>query len=748
MTPSSARSLARCRVFSRSASLGAVVVGALALVGWTLDFALLKSVLSRAVPMNPATAVSFILAGLALWLLQSTDTSARPYRTGRGIGLLVAVAGLTKLGEHVFGFDTNFDQFLFRAQVGNNVISPNAALGLVLVGSSLWLLDVETRRGGRPAEAFALGGALLSLVALLGYTFGAEALYAVGTFYPIALPTAVTLQLLSLGVLCARPDRGLMKTCTGDDAGGVVVRRLLPVTIATLCLAGSLQSAGERRGLYTAELGNALQTSTSVVILSFLIWRNAGALRRVDEKRQLAEAELRRSKEHLGVTLQSIGDAVLATDRAGRVTGMNPVAERLTGWRQADALGRPIGEVFRIVNEFTREPSAIPVDEVLSTGEIHALAYYTVLIARDGSECAIADSAAPIRDLDGHILGVVLVFRDVTTDRAAEQLLRASEARYRTLFESIDEGFCVVQMIFDDEDKPVDYRFMEINPSFEKQTGFQDALGKTMRELAPELEAHWFETFGRIAVTGEPARFQNRAEQLRRTYDVYAFRFGDPADRQVAILFNDITSSKYAEGEIAQLNESLERRVQERTAGLEEAGERLRESERRFRALIENSADGIAVIDASNTILYVSPSVLAVEGYAPEELIGRSGFENTHPDDLPLIHEKVATLLAQPGRPVPVLWRRKHKDGRWRWLEGIAVNLLDDPAIGGIVTNYRDVTERMQAEERIRAQLDELLRWQSVMVKREDRMVQLKTEVNELLHRQGRPIRYPGWTLP
>jgi PAS domain-containing protein len=245
-------------------------------------------------------------------------------------------------------------------------------LGLLLVGLSLWLLDVETRPEQRPAEVCALCGALLSLAALLGYTFDAESLYAVGTFYPIALPTAVTLHLLSLGVLCSRPDRGLMRTWTGDDAGGVVVRRLLPVTVVTLCLVGALQSAGERRGLYTAAFGNALQTSVGVVILSLLIWRNAGALQRVDERRQAAEAELRRSKEHLGVTLQSIGDAVLATDRAGRVTGMNPIAERLTGWRQADALGRPIGEVFRIVNEFTREPSTIPVDEVLSTGESRA----------------------------------------------------------------------------------------------------------------------------------------------------------------------------------------------------------------------------------------------------------------------------------------------------------------------------------------------------------------------------------------
>ena len=147
--------------------------------------------------------------------------------------------------------------------------------------------------------------------------------------------------------------------------------------------------------------------------------------------------------------------------------------------------------------------------------------------------------------------------RDVTAERSTQKALQESEARYRTLFDSIDEGFCIIEMIFDDQQKPVDYRFLEINPSFEKQTGLRDAVGKTMRELAPQHEAHWFEMYGRIAETGETVRFQNRAEQLHRTYDVYAFRFGEPKNRQVAILFNDITKSKEAEAEILRSSQEV-----------------------------------------------------------------------------------------------------------------------------------------------------------------------------------------------
>jgi len=133
--------------------------------------------------------------------------------------------------------------------------------------------------------------------------------------------------------------------------------------------------------------------------------------------------------------------------------------------------------------------------------------------------------------------------------KRAEAELRESEQNYRMLFESIDEGFCTVEVLFDQNEKPVDYRFLQISPSFERQTGIKDATGRRMREIAPQHEEHWFEIYGRIALTGAPMRFENEAKQLGRWYDVYAFRVEDPKRRRVGILFNDITERKRAEAE-------------------------------------------------------------------------------------------------------------------------------------------------------------------------------------------------------
>jgi signal transduction histidine kinase len=133
-----------------------------------------------------------------------------------------------------------------------------------------------------------------------------------------------------------------------------------------------------------------------------------------------------------------------------------------------------------------------------------------------------------------------------------------AEEKYKILFDSIDEGFCIIEMIFDERKKPIDYRFLEINASFERQTGLYNAVGKRMREFAPDHEEHWFEIYGKIALTGESIRFENRAEQLHRWYDVYAFRFGDPKNLQVAILFNDISERKQAEEQLKIANKELE----------------------------------------------------------------------------------------------------------------------------------------------------------------------------------------------
>jgi len=162
--------------------------------------------------------------------------------------------------------------------------------------------------------------------------------------------------------------------------------------------------------------------------LKNLVHRETQHLLEVQEatNRQLQQANvtLQASEEKLSVTLNSIGDAVITTDAEGRVTRLNPLAEWLTGWTQAESAGRPVDDIFHIINQETRQPATIPIKKTLSHGTIQGLANHTVLIARNGSECAIADSCAPIRDRDSQVVGAVLVFRDVSKEYAVQQALQ------------------------------------------------------------------------------------------------------------------------------------------------------------------------------------------------------------------------------------------------------------------------------------------------------------------------------------
>lgn len=141
----------------------------------------------------------------------------------------------------------------------------------------------------------------------------------------------------------------------------------------------------------------------------------------------------------------------------------------------------------------------------------------------------------------------------------ASQQLREQEIKYRAIIDSIDAGFCIVEVAFDHVQRPIDYRFLEVNSAFERQTGLLSAEGQWMRVLVPDHEEHWFEVYGAVALLGEPARFELPAQALQgRWFEVYAFRVGCTEKHQVAILFNDISDRKRSEAALQQAYERLE----------------------------------------------------------------------------------------------------------------------------------------------------------------------------------------------
>ncbi|MGI4849465.1 MAG: hybrid sensor histidine kinase/response regulator [Janthinobacterium lividum] len=170
----------------------------------------------------------------------------------------------------------------------------------------------------------------------------------------------------------------------------------------------------------------------------------------------------------------------------------------------------------------------------------------------------------PLRDANSEITGLLVHGVDQTHRKMAELEIRrtatvllASEERYRTLFESMDQGFCVIDILFDTQGKPADYRFIQMNRMFETHTGITDGIGKTVKELIPALSYFWIETYGRVAQTGEAVRFESEASAMGRWFDVYATRIGAQGSSKVALLFTDITGRKASEEKLRKLADDL-----------------------------------------------------------------------------------------------------------------------------------------------------------------------------------------------
>jgi PAS domain S-box-containing protein len=205
-------------------------------------------------------------------------------------------------------------------------------------------------------------------------------------------------------------------------------------------------------------------------------------LRLERESANKLEKVLRESEEHLAVTLNSIGDAVIVTDYEARITRLNPIAEQLTGWTQAEAAGRPVDEIFNIVNKDSRQPAPIPVLDAIAQGTIQGLANHTVLIARNGLEYDIADSCAPIRNCDAQVVGAVLVFRDVTEEYAVQQSLRDGAALMRAILNTVVDGIITIH---------ASGGVIEtVNPAAELMFGYSAAEldGQNFSLLIPELD--------------------------------------------------------------------------------------------------------------------------------------------------------------------------------------------------------------------------------------------------------------------
>lgn len=333
----------------------------------------------------------------------------------------------------------------------------------------------------------------------------------------------------------------------------------------------------QQRNAAQAHSHQVLTTVGIIATLSLLLVLAASywLIRRQLRESVLSQQALAESEDSLAITLHSIGDGVLATDARGCITRMNPVAERLTGWPLAEARGKPISEVFNIINEYTRRPAEIPVAKVLETGEARGLANHTALLARHGGETPIADSAAPIRGAGGEVEGVVLVFRDVTVERQAERLIveqnEALEERVRERTEQLRESQGHLQSVISNVPALIAFvdagqRYVYVNEPYRQRFApeRQDITGCTVREILGEERYTVAAPLIERVLRGEPQSYD--WQPFPNVWQVISYAPRQDAAGRISgyyVLGTDITQRKENEAKIASLNAALAEHVSE-----------------------------------------------------------------------------------------------------------------------------------------------------------------------------------------
>jgi PAS domain S-box-containing protein len=357
----------------------------------------------------------------------------------------------------------------------------------------------------------------------------------------------------------------------------------------------------------------------------------------------------------------------LDDDRSLRLVFANPASAEYTGVRVEDVVGKTIDEIspgLRTKGFPQKFADVIRTKMLLAIDDI----YYGDNRVIEG---AFSVKAFPLPDNQ-----VGIIIENVTQSKQNEESLRENEKKYSSLFSSMLEGVALHEIICDTSGNPVDYRFLDINPAFEKLTGLKkaDIVGKTVLTILPTTEQFWIETYGKVALTGEPVAFENFSSALNKYYHVVAFC---PQTNKVAVIFNDITERILAENA-------------------------LRESEEKQNAMISNISDVIGVIGIDGIVKYKSPNIENWFGWRSQDLVGKQGLLMIHPDDLERVQKEFVTLLEIDNSVLTIECRYKCKNGSYKPVQLTATNLTNNPVICGVLLNYHDITRRKRAEEALR----------------------------------------------
>ncbi len=699
--------LNQIKTASKIASILVLFSGCLGLIGWALNISIFKSIIVGHGTMKANTALCFILAGLALFGL-SSNRQFRNYRSGiisvtfsRGCALAVFLIALLTLSQYFFAWNLGIDELLFR----DSPLSPatshpgrmgvNTALNFLFLGAALWLLledktphkqfairntlreDQRSTQFPTPhpplptphslAQLFTLLPALISLQALIGYSYGVKVFYQFSAYTTsMALHTALAFEVLCLGILFSRPDTEYMQPIVSDLHGGLLARRLLPSAIFIPLILGWVINRGQKANLYDPSFAMSLLAVSLSMIFLVLIWRHAKFFNKIDAQRRTIEAELQESEARYRFLADAIPHMVYVVDANGKYVFANQKWQEYSGMTYQEALAEnwaslvPPSDLQRISGIWER---------CRTQGEVYETEF-RMRRASDGEYRWLLTRAVPMRNDSGEIVEWVGTNTDIHDTKMTQEIIRKSQERLQ-LFLNSD----VIGILFGDVYGGISVAndaFLQIigYTRDDLEAGRLRWLDITPPEYLPLDDIHIAEAQSRGACTPYEKQYFRKDGSRVDVLVGYAL-IGERREESVAFIL-DISDRKQAE-----------------------------EERDRFFTL---SLDMLCIAGVDGYFKRINPAFAKILGYSQEEMLSTPFVDFNHPEDREVTVKQVEAL-ASGSNIVNFENRYRCKDGSYKWINW---NSTPDVESGLIYAVGHDITSRKGIEAEIR-QLNETL---------------------------------------
>ena len=668
---------ANFQYFSQWASSATILIGSLVLLGWLLDIQIFKTGLPGLASMKVNTALCFILAGVALRVVPQ-EIESRPFARntsllGKSCAGAIVFVGALSLIQDFMGLDFGIDQLLVRDAITSDTLDPGrmapvTAFNFIIFGAALLLLYGRVRGGQRPAQLITLLSILLSVLGLIGYIYNVNSLYKVSGYTSMAAHTAATFIILGCGVLGTYPNRGVMPLLTGDHVGGYLTRRLLPIAIALPVALGWTMLKGQQSGLYDSHFGLALFVSLSLVISVVSIWTIAKSLEQSDAERRRATAEMRESEFRFRGLADSAPVLIWMADTDKRCTYFNHPWLTFVGRSREQELGYgwtenvhpgDFGQCLTTYEQAFDERNAFTMEYRLKRW--------------DGEWRWLLDNGVPRYETNGTFAGYIGSCVDITAMKVAESALRESEKRLSGIIGSAMDAMITIN----DEERITDF-----NKAAEDMFGCAetDATGQSIARFFPAQTSHETSIEASEKTTVALGRMGKRGT-------MYGLRAnGEEFPIEAAISQISLQGRTFATVILRDVTQRWR------------AEEALRNSEHRFRLLIESIPQLIWTCQPNGTCDYLSPQWTAYTGIPESPQLGSGWLEQVHPDDRNHLLERWKAAIAE-SRLFEFQFRIRRADGMYRWFHTRAIPFRDDR---GTVTKWygtnTDVHDRKESE--------------------------------------------------